>query len=278
MTSITATTGGLIIDRAGELRFVRRHRRLDALFRSRSPAATVAAWFDDARPGEIPASEAILAPIESQELWAAGVTYLRSKAARAAESREAGGEIFYDRVYEADRPELFFKATAHRVAPPGGTVRLRRDSAWNVPEPELVLAVNAHGSIFGVTVGNDVSSRSIEGENPLYLPQAKVYRGSASLGPRLVITDQLPPAGTGIHMLVLRDGATVFEGETQLAQMRRSLESLVEWLLREDQFPSGCYLMTGTGIVPGDDFTLRVGDEIRIRIDGIGTLVNHVGD
>jgi 2-dehydro-3-deoxy-D-arabinonate dehydratase len=192
------------------------------------------------------------------------------------ESKETGGDTFYDRVYEADRPELFFKATPHRVAAPGGPVRIRQDSKWNVPEPELTLAINSAGKIFGFTIGNDMSSRDIEGENPLYLPQAKVYDQSAALGPCIVITDTLPTSDTTIAIEICRAGATVFNGETTVGRIKRPLPSLAGWLFRENAFPHGCFLMTGTGVVPPDTFTLQSGDEIRITIEPVGTLINPV--
>ena len=218
----------------------------------------------------------LLKPIESQEVWAAGVTYYRSRDARMEESQQAGGGSFYDRVYAADRPELFFKATASRVVGPGEKVRIRQDSAWNVPEPELTLLVASSGDIVGYTIGNDMSSRSIEGENPLYLPQAKSYDQSAALGPGIYLSpDSLSP-DTVIAMQIERGSKIVFEDETQVNQIKRSLESLVEYLYRECSFPHGCFLMTGTGIIPGNDFTLQSGDVIRITIEPIGTLVNTV--
>ena len=217
-----------------------------------------------------------VAPIQNQEVWAAGVTYLRSKTARMEEADVAGGSDFYDRVYEAERPELFFKATPQRVVGTGQKVRIRGDSGWNVPEPELTLAVSSAGRIFGYTIGNDMSSRDIEGQNPLYLTQAKVYASSAALGPCLVVSEDLPTADTRIDMEILRGGATAFSGTTDLGQMRRSLTSLAEYLFRDNSFPSGAYLMTGTGIVPPDSFTLERNDEIRITIDSVGTLSNTV--
>jgi len=223
-----------------------------------------------------PETARILAPIESQEVWAAGVTYYRSRTARMAESEAAGGTSFYDRVYHAERPELFFKATPHRVAGPGEHVRIRRDSKWNVPEPELALLISPRGGITGYTIGNDMSSRDIEGENPLYLPQAKVYDRSCALGPAILVTrDPLPPA-TNIRIDILRAGASVFQDSTTLEKMKRRPEELVEYLYRENSFPHGCFLLTGTGIVPPDGFTLASGDEIAISIDGIGTLRNTV--
>jgi 2-dehydro-3-deoxy-D-arabinonate dehydratase len=221
-------------------------------------------------------SDRILAPIGSQEVWAAGVTYYRSRNARMEESKEAGGGSFYDRVYTADRPELFFKATAARVAAPGGEVRIRRDASWSVPEPELTLLVSPAGQIIGSTVGNDMSSRDIEGENPLYLPQAKVYNGSCALGPCVLVTsDPLPPS-TAIHLSIERDRSEAFAGTTTLAELKRRPSELVEYLFRDNVFPAGVFLMTGTGIVPPDSFTLARGDRISISIDGIGILENIV--
>lgn len=223
------------------------------------------------------ATQHLLAPIGTQEIWAAGVTYLRSKNARMEESKDAGGGTFYDKVYDAERPEIFFKATPHRTVGPGQPVRIRRDSTWNVPEPELTLFVNAAGDIVGYTVGNDMSSRSIEGENPLYLPQAKSYDGSAAIGPCLYVPSvPISPDETIITIHIFRGDETVFSGSIALNQMKRTPDELVSFLLRECSFPHGCYLMTGTGIVPDPDFTLQSGDEIRISIEPIGTLVNTV--
>jgi 2-dehydro-3-deoxy-D-arabinonate dehydratase len=218
----------------------------------------------------------LLAPIGAQEVWAAGVTYLRSRTARMDEARDAGGGDFYDRVYTAERPELFFKATPRRVVGPGDAVRVRQDSRWSVPEPELALVVNARGTIVGYTIGNDMSARDIEGENPLYLPQAKIYTESCALGPCVLVTREALPPGTRIKLSVLREGAEAFRGETALSQMRRKPEELVSFLFRENSFPDGCILLTGTGVVPPDDFTLRSGDVIRITIPPIGTLENRV--
>ena len=223
----------------------------------------------DAAPAGMP-----LAPVDDDtEVWAAGVTYRRSREAREAESTV---KDVYSRVYEAARPELFFKATAHRVAGPGGAVRIRRDSHWNVPEPELALVVTRGGKIVGYTVGNDMSSRDIEGANPLYLPQAKVYDRSCALGPCVLVAEEMLPAATEIKLRIERAGETVFAGETTLAQLKRTPESLVEFLFRDNSFPEGCFLLTGTGIVPPEDFTLQPGDEISITIEPIGTLVNIV--
>ncbi|MEO7597449.1 MAG: fumarylacetoacetate hydrolase family protein, partial [Opitutus sp.] len=223
-----------------------------------------------------PAPDSLRKPMGQQEVWAAGVTYLRSKKARMEESKDGGGGSFYDRVYEADRPEIFFKSTPHRTVGPGADVRIRTDSKWNVPEPELTLAVNSDGKIFGYTLGNDMSSRDIEGENPLYLPQAKVYDKSAAIGPCIVISPHLPGPETPISIEILRAGASVFSGEINIGQIKRPLPSLVDWLFRDQTFPHGCFLMTGTGIVPPDSFTLRAADEIRITLAAVGTLTNTV--
>jgi 2-dehydro-3-deoxy-D-arabinonate dehydratase len=275
LTALTLTTDGLVIEDEGRVVRARRDFTLDALFRSPDPVGAARAEFAAGEEiASVPSS--MLAPIGSQEVWAAGVTYERSREARIEESSGAGGGSFYDRVYDAERPELFLKSMPHRVAAPGGDVRIRGDSAWNVPEPELTLAVNSAGAIFGYTIGNDMSSRDIEGENPLYLPQAKIYAGSAALGPRLIVSAELPPPDTTIAMAIERDGQSVFTGSTSISRIRRPLPSLVEWLFREDEFPDGCYLMTGTGVVPEDDFTLEFGDEIRITIEAVGTLVNRV--
>ena len=218
----------------------------------------------------------VLAPIGTQEVWAAGVTYLRSKTARMEESRERGGASFYDRVYDAPRPELFFKANPSRVAGSNESVRIRRDSTWNVPEPELTLVISASAKIIGYTIGNDMSSRSIEGENPLYLPQAKTYDRSAALGPCILVLKDPIPSDTGIRMTVERSGTLMFEGNTSIDQMKRTHVELVEYLFRESSFPQGCYLMTGTCVVPGADFTLQQGDVVKITINHIGTLVNWI--
>lgn len=221
-------------------------------------------------------AQKILAPIGTQEVWAAGVTYLRSKTARMEESKESGGATFYDKVYDAERPELFFKSTAQKVVGSNGMVRIRKDSHWNVPEPELTLVVTSSGKIAGYTIGNDMSSRSIEGENPLYLPQAKMYDGSASLGPCVLVTEQPILPDTVIAIRIEQNGKTVFEGSTIIDRMKRKHEELVEFLFREYSHPVGCYLMTGTCVVPENDFTLRSGDVVTIRIDNIGELVNTV--
>ncbi|MEN9685365.1 MAG: hypothetical protein RLZZ28_1151 [Bacteroidota bacterium] len=219
----------------------------------------------------------ILAPIGSQELWACGVTYLKSKVGRQEESKASGGSDFYAKVYEAERPEVFFKATAHRVVGHGQKVRIRKDSSWDVPEPELTLVVTNSGKIVGYTIGNDMSSRSIEGENPLYLPQAKTYDGSASLGPCIYVPEEPISPDTNIELTIIRNTKTVFHGTIRLNQMKRSTTELVSFVYKECSFPNGCFIMTGTGIVPGSDFTLQTHDEINITIDNIGTLSNIVG-
>jgi 2-dehydro-3-deoxy-D-arabinonate dehydratase len=216
-----------------------------------------------------------LSPMGDQEIWAAGVTYYRSRTARMEESQDAGGADFYDKVYAADRPELFFKATASRVSAPGGEVNIRKDSTWDVPEPELTLVISPAGRIQGFTVGNDMSSRSIEGENPLYLPQAKVYQGCAAIGPCILVQDEILSDETKIRLEIFRDGQLAFAGETDLSQLKRKPQELAEWLFRANTFPNGCFLMTGTGIVP-DDFTLGEGDRVRIGVDGIGVLENTI--
>lgn len=220
----------------------------------------------------------LLAPIGSQEIWAAGVTYMRSRDARMEEAKNAGSSDFYQKVYEAERPELFFKSLPHRVAGHRQQVYMRRDSTWNVPEPELTLFLNSFGEIQAYTIGNDMSSRSIEGENPLYLPQAKSYERSAALGPCLFVTEKPLPADTNINLQIVRNGKEVFAGSIQINRMKRSFSELSAYLFRECDFANGCFLMTGTGIVPPDDFTLHKNDEINISIDGIGTLTNVVGE
>ncbi|MFZ1937496.1 MAG: fumarylacetoacetate hydrolase family protein [Terracidiphilus sp.] len=220
--------------------------------------------------------EEIEAPIGSQEVWAAGVTYYRSRSARMAESKDAGGGDFYDRVYTAERPELFFKAMASRVAGPGSFVRIRSDAKWSVPEPELTLVISPKGKIIGYTVGNDMSSRDIEGENPLYLPQAKVYDRSCALGPCILVSSEPLDKTTPIRIEILRGEKAVFSGATTLAELKREPELLVSYLFRENNFPAGAFLMTGTGVVPPDSFTLAPGDAVRITIDPIGTLENAV--
>lgn len=217
----------------------------------------------------------VLPPIDQQEVWAAGVTYTRSKAARMEES-EAAADC-YDRVYASPRPELFLKATPHRVVGHGASIRIRQDSNWNVPEPEITLVLNSRLNLVGLTIGNDVSSREIEGENPLYLPQAKVYNDSCSIGPAICLLDGVPSREhLDIAMRVRRQGNVVFEGTTNSNQMARTFEDLIGWLGRDNAFPNGAFLMTGTGIVPDRDFTLKAGDWVEIDVEGIGRLSNSV--
>jgi 2-dehydro-3-deoxy-D-arabinonate dehydratase len=221
--------------------------------------------------------ELLLAPIGSQEVWASGVTYYRSRNARMEEAKTAGGGDFYDRVYTAERPELFMKATPNRVVGHRGKVAIRRDATWSVPEPELTLLAGPTGKIVGYTIGNDMSSRDIEGENPLYLPQAKVYDRACALGPGILIAGEPISPATEIHMQILRAGQTVFSGSTALTELKRTFSTLLEYLYRDNRFANGCFLLTGTGIVPPDEFTLHQQDEIHITITGIGTLINTVG-
>ncbi len=217
----------------------------------------------------------LLAPIDQQEVWAAGVTYKRSQKARMDESE--GAARFYDLVYAAPRPELFFKATPHRVSGPEQPVRIRRDASWNVPEPEFALVLNSRLELVGCTIGNDMSSRDIEGENPLYLPQAKVYDGCCGLGPAVTLLSDLPPLPeVGIRLKIVRSGAAVFEGRTDLGQMARTFDELIGYLGRDNSFPQGAILLTGTGLVPPNEFTLAAGDVVEIEIDGIGKLMNPV--
>jgi 2-dehydro-3-deoxy-D-arabinonate dehydratase len=279
-TAVTMTDRGLVVDLSGQRRVVAAGdgvgAMIDRLFSVDDVETLVAEWFDGGAPDRstgLPASAH--APIGTQEVWAAGVTYRRSRDARMVESHDVGADTFYDMVYEADRPELFFKATPHRVVGHGGAVRIRTDSTWDVPEPEFTLAISRSGRIIGYTIGNDMSSRSIEGDNPLYLPQAKVYSSCAALGPRIVL-GELPPPTTEIRCQIEADGAVVFEGCTALDRITRPFEELVDHLFRDNDFPAGVFLMTGTGIVPPDDFTLEPGHVVRITIDPVGTLVNHV--
>jgi len=249
----------------------------DELFRRDDPLA----WLQEEQKRSRPVVEPcplsnLLPPIGTQEVWAAGVTYYRSRSARMEEAAAAGGGDFYDRVYTAPRPELFFKASPHRVVGPGQPVQIRRDSRWNVPEPELTLCISSTGRIFGYTIGNDMSSREIEGENPLYLPQAKVYDGCCALGPCILLSDGALPGTTEILIEIRRAGAVAFCGTTQLEQMKRTPQELADYLLRQNSFPAGCFLLTGTGIVPPADFTLQPGDVIRIAIEPIGMLENPV--
>lgn len=250
-------------------------RTLSDLLYSSDPIDTVNRLIDSQATSRRMDGVTFLAPVDHQEIWAAGVTYKRSKVAREEESK--GAAQFYDKVYTADRPELFLKATPARVVNPGEPVRIRADGKWNVPEPELTLVISPAGKIVGYTIGNDMSSRDIEGENPLYLPQAKIYKGSCSVGPVVTPLASMPALSSVEIKLVIRRGSSVaYEGSTTLAQLNRTVESLAEWLFKENEFPHGALLLTGTGIVPPDEFTLAHGDDINITIGGIGTLRNPV--
>jgi len=250
------------------------HQLVDFLHAEDPAAAARAALAQSDRLSE--SEIQFLHPVDEQEIWAAGVTYKRSKIAREEES--AGAAHFYDKVYTAERPELFWKATARRVVSPGEPIRVRQDSRWNVPEPEWTLVINPTGKIVGYTIGNDVSSRDIEGENPLYLPQAKVYRGSCALGPMITLATSFPERSqVQIELHIERGGQRLFEGSTTLAMMARTAEDLASWLYRDQDFAYGAFLLTCTGILPPDSFSLATGDVVTIRIDGIGTLINPVG-
>ena len=248
----------------------------DALIAHENLQAYLTSVTEKTAPTQPPDPATIIAPIGQQEVWAAGVTYYRSRSARIEESKDAGGGDFYDRVYSAERPELFFKAVAHRVAGPNTPVKIRRDANWSVPEPELALLINPRATIIGYTIGNDMSSRDIEGSNPLYLPQAKVYDRSCALGPGILIQSAPISKSTQIHLDILRSGHSLFAASVPLTELKRDPLTLVEYLFRDQTFPHGCFLLTGTGIVPPDTFTLQSKDEIRISIDTIGTLVNEV--
>jgi 2-dehydro-3-deoxy-D-arabinonate dehydratase len=270
-------TIGLGVIYGGQIQALRMGKGVDTLsdlLHASNPAALARSLMDDTTM--IPATQLkLLPPIDAQEVWAAGVTYIRSREARERES--AGAARFYDLVYKAERPELFFKATPRRVVGPGDLVQIRHDAKWSVPEPEVALVVSPQLKIVGYTIGNDMSSRDIEGENPLYLPQAKVYNGSCSLGPAITLAEALPPLDqVTIRLTITRKKAMVFEGSTSLAAMARSFPDLVSWLGRDNDFPDGVILLTGTGIVPPDQFTLASGDEITIEVNGIGKLVNRV--
>jgi 2-dehydro-3-deoxy-D-arabinonate dehydratase len=271
------TRNGIVIEQEGTLylsdaewnHFVNRKNLYDRIqeeIKTKQNDASLAAAIENS----------LLPPIDSQEIWASGVTYMRSKEARMEEAKQAGGGDFYARVYDAERPELFFKSTASRAVGSGDKVRIRRDSKWNVPEPELTLFMCSEGTIEGYTIGNDMSSRDIEGENPLYLPQAKSYDGAAAIGPCLYVPPSPINPDTQIDIEIRRSSAPVFQSNVSINRMKRRHTELAEYLFRETSFPYGAYLMTGTGIVPPDDFTLEPGDEIRISIENIGTLVNTV--
>jgi 2-dehydro-3-deoxy-D-arabinonate dehydratase len=250
-------------------------KKLSDFLHSDNPIDLVGSMFDNNATLIAAPQVRMLAPLDEQEVWAAGVTYKRSQVARMEESET--GASHYDRVYTAPRPELFFKAMPRRVADPGQPVRIRRDTKWSVPEPELALVISPSGKLVGFTIGNDMSARDIEGENPLYLPQAKLYDQCCSLGPAIWIPDgPLDRAKTEITMVIHRRGLEVFRGQTNLDQMKRTFEELIDWLFKDNSFPDGVVLLTGTGIVPPNEFTLEKGDIVSIGITGIGTLTNPV--
>lgn len=270
---IYKTTRGVVLARNDD-HFLLKREDWDELLNDDNLYSRLLTWAEKTQP-QAGLVDDVLPPVGKQEIWAAGVTYFRSKVGRQEESKSAGGGDFYARVYEAKRPELFFKSPGYRAVGHRDKVRIRKDSTWDVPEPELTLVITRSGKIIGYTIGNDMSSRSIEGENPLYLPQAKCYDRSASVGPCIFVTDKPLPQDTSIHIEIHR-GKKVFEGKTGIDQIKRSFGELVSYLYMETTFPYGCLLMTGTGIVPPNDFTLQKDDEIRITIDPIGTLVNIV--
>ena len=274
------TVKGIIL-KDGEESFLLEHDwnkliNRDELFKYLLQLKAEAEPLTDNYSGEL-LNDYILPPIHTQEVWAAGVTYLKSRDARMEESKDAGSADCYQKVYEAERPELFFKAMPYRVAGPGQQVFIRKDSRWNVPEPELALYINSAGNIVAYTVGNDMSSRSIEGENPLYLPQAKVYEKSAALGPCLYVPESPIAGETMIRMSIHRNGITMYEGATAISRMKRSLTELAAYLYRALAFEDGCFLMTGTCLVPPTYFTLAEHDVVEISIENIGTLINTVG-
>lgn len=269
------TTAGCVVEKDGQYYPLTGHS-LDSLLSKEDLPELLPSLIAKEKPTRAPAVTELRAPIESQEVWAAGVTYFRSRGARMEEAKDAGGGDFYDRVYTAERPELFFKSTASRTVGTGGNVRIREDAHWSVPEPELTLIVSPKGQIQGYTIGNDMSSRDIEGENPLYLPQAKVYSGSCALGPGILVSASPLPSSTKIELEIERGGRVEFSGNVALTELKRDLKTLVAYLLRDNSFPNGCFLMTGTGIVPPSSFTLAHGDKIRISIGPIGTLENEV--
>lgn len=261
--------------RDGKLHLLGPEAHLADLLHAADPAAAVEGLSDTGTPAVSLDDATLLAPIDRQEVWAAGVTYKRSQEARERES--AGAGQFYDLVYSAPRPEIFFKAPAYRVVGPNDTVHIRRDSRWNVPEPELALVISPNLQLVGYTIGNDMSSRDIEGENPLYLPQAKFYDRSCAVGPVITLARGFPPAEeVVIRLQIARGGKSVFDGQTLLTSMKRSLEELIAWLGKETGFPDGAILLTGTGVVPPDDFTLAVDDVVHIDITAIGRLTNVV--
>ena len=273
------TTEGYVVKRDHEFRTLGGNPDWDDLINRDDLADYLAGEWETSQPTndlEALLESGLLAPIGSQEVWAAGVTYYSSRLARMEESQDAGGGDFYSRVYQAERPEIFMKATPARVVGPNAPFRIRKDSDWDVPEPELTLFATSSGKIVAYTIGNDVSSRSIEGENPLYLPQAKTFDECACLGPCLYVPNQPLGPDTGVELSINRGGEKILTDSTSLSQMKRTPEELIGFLFRETSFSSGVFLMTGTGIVPGTDFTLQSGDEVSIAIDSIGVLTNPV--
>jgi 2-dehydro-3-deoxy-D-arabinonate dehydratase len=269
------TTNGIVIEQNGNFYAV--NKEWDEFINDDNLLQKLTALVNVLQPVDASVINELLAPIgNQQELWACGVTYLRSKVGRQEESKAAGGADFYGKVYDAERPEVFFKATPHRIVGNDALVRIRKDSTWDVPEPELTLVVTSSAKIIGYTIGNDMSSRSIEGENPLYLPQAKTYDECAALGPCIYVTDKPLNSNTIISLEINRNNNTVFKDSIAISQMKRTPQELVGFVFKECSFPHGCLIMTGTGIVPGSDFTLQSGDEIKISIGNIGTLVNTV--
>lgn len=266
--------GSVSGDQLTPLALTDEYASLTDILEAEAPGQIAAALMDPS--AQVPLADVtLLPPIDAQEVWAAGVTYTRSKTARMEESEAAAS--CYDRVYASPRPELFMKATPHRVSGPGQPLRIREDAEWNVPEPELTLVMNTRMQLVGFTIGNDMSSRDIEGDNPLYLPQAKVYNQCAGIGPWITLATAMPPrAEIGIALEIRRDGQVVFAGRTGIDQMARTFEELIGWLSRDNSFPAGVLLMTGTGVVPDSEFTLHPGDIVDITIDGIGTLSNPI--
>ena len=271
------TAEGFLIKRKNEFRLIDQKLEWDELInRDNLHSSLLELWNKGKNKivNQTDLERIILAPIGTQEVWAAGVTYYSSRLARMEESLDSGGGDFYSRVYQAERPEIFFKATPGRVVGHRQAFRIRRDSTWDVPEPELTLLATSSGKIVAYTIGNDVSSRSIEGENPLYLPQAKTFDDCACLGPCLFVPDVPICLSSLVSIEIKREGANVFSGDTTLSQMKRSFDDLIGYLFRECTFANGVFLMTGTGIIPGNDFSLQSGDEVSISIDSIGTLTN----
>jgi len=270
------TPGGWLAEAADGNRFQLPADEPGTLTRRDDLYAYLTAQVSSAAPAPVAALTTVLAPIERQEVWAAGVTYFRSRTARMEESKVGGGGTFYDLVYNAERPELFYKSSAWRVVGPGGNVRIRKDATWNVPEPEFALLISVSGKITGYTIGNDMSSRDIEGANPLYLPQAKVYDGACAMGPCILVPSAPLPSSTAIAIEIHRAGSLAFSGTSAVFEMKRDFETLASYLYRELSFPDGAVLFTGTGIIPPDAFTLQSGDDIRITVNEIGTLQNTV--